>query len=297
MKYFVILFSLSFVLFSCQGQPSSSSSESTIILLENFESNFVDPRNVEIFLPKGYDPTAKKQYKVLYMHDGQNVFNPETSYTKIDWGVDEAIDSLMALKKIEPTIVVASWNNGQKRFPEYMPKAPAFITASDEAKTSLKQNFGVDSLLSDDYLKFLVKELKPYIERNYNVSKKVEDNSIMGSSMGGLISLYAICEYPNEFGAAGCVSTHWPVPMIGGAYMNTLPESLPSPNNHRIYFDYGTKTLDSLYEPHQKKVDLLMRDAGYIEGENWVTKKFEGADHSEKSWRARVHIPLLFLLN
>ena len=117
---------------------------------------------------------------------------------------------------------------------------------------------------------------------------------VMGSSMGGLISLYAISEYPQVFGGAGCVSTHWP---IGGyELVDEMAQILPDPATHRLYFDFGTETLDSTYEPFQHRMDDRLREAGYVEGVNWVTYKFEGAEHSERSWRERVHIPLEFLL-
>ncbi len=267
-----------------------------VIIHKNFKSEHVIPRNVEVFLPDGYDSNSKIKYKVLYMHDGQNVFNPKTSYTGIDWGVDEVLDSLIKHGKIKKTIVVAPWNTEQKRFSEYMPEAPAEATSSAEIKASLKQNTGFDELYSDEYLKFLVEELKPFIDKTYNASPKIEDTSVMGSSMGGLISLYAICKYPEVFGAAGCVSTHWPIPVLGEAYMNTLPSTLPDPETHKIYFDFGTETLDAQYEPYQKRVDQMMKDKGYIAGKNWITKKFKGAAHNEKSWNKRVHIPLEFLL-
>ncbi|MBQ4821843.1 alpha/beta hydrolase [Aquimarina sp. MMG016] len=295
------------MLFSCNQQaktsktaevitPSSTIEGHKIVLHENFPSKYVDARNVEVFLPTGYEAASPEKYKVLYMHDGQNVFNPKTSYTGIDWGVDEAVDSLIKGDKIKNTIVVAAWNNGKKRFSEYMPKAPAEATENAEAKKGLKEFTGFDSLFSDEYLKFLVEELKPFIDKTYNVSTKTEDTAVMGSSMGGLISLYAICKYPEVFGAAGCVSTHWPIQILGEAYMNTLPATLPDPSTHKIYFDFGTKTLDAQYEPFQIKVDEMMVAKGYVKGNNWVTKKFEGASHDEKSWNARIHIPLEFLL-
>ncbi|MEW7291505.1 alpha/beta hydrolase [Aquimarina sp. 2304DJ70-9] len=270
--------------------------ESEVVVYEDFKSKYVDARHVEVFLPEGYNATTTEKYKVLYMHDGQNVFNPKTSYTGIDWGVDETIDSLIKLGKIKNTIVVAPWNTVKKRFSEYMPKAPAEVSENPQAKASLKENTGYDALYSDEYLKFLVEELKPFIDTTYNVSTKTEDTSIMGSSMGGLISLYAICKYPEVFGAAGCVSTHWPIPILGEAYIKTLPATLPDPATHKIYFDFGTEGLDAQYEPFQKQVDEMMVTKGYAESTNWITKKFEGADHNEKSWNERVHIPLEFLL-
>jgi len=291
---------LLFLVVGCKNQPkptvTTSLKKSEVIFYKNFESKYVAVRNVEVFLPIGYNAASVKKYKVLYMHDGQNVFNPKTSYTGIDWGVDEAIDSLLLAGKIKNTIVVAPWNTA-RRFSEYMPKAPAEASETLEAKKELKKRTGFDSLLSDNYLKFLVEELKPFIDKAYNTSTLVEDTSIMGSSMGGLISLYAICKYPDVFGAAGCVSTHWPIPILGEAYIATLSESLPSPENHKIYFDYGTKTLDAQYEPFQNQVDTIMSAKGYTKNVNWTTKKFKGAAHDEKSWNKRIHIPLEFLLN
>ena len=116
----------------------------------------------------------------------------------------------------------------------------------------------------------------------------------MGSSMGGLISAYALCEYPHVFGGAGCVSTHFPAGK--GAVIDYLAKNLPKPGAHKLWFDYGTETLDALYEPYQRRMDAVMKAAGYTEGRDWITKKFPGAEHSEKSWRARVDQPLTFLL-
>ncbi len=271
--------------------------EGELVRYENFTSVYIGSRNVEVYLPVGYDANSNEKYKVLYMHDGQNVFSPKTSYTGIDWGVDETLDSLIRRGAVNKTIVVAPWNGQAKRFSEYMPKAPAAFTESDEIRKALKENTGFDTLYSDEYLKFLVEELKPFIDKTYNVSPATEDTIIMGSSMGGLISLYAICSYPEVFGAAGCVSTHWPVPILGELYIGTLPESLPSPDHHKIYFDFGTEGFDAQYEPFQTQVDTMMINKGYIKGKNWKTLKFEGAGHNERSWNDRVHIPLEFLLN
>jgi len=117
---------------------------------------------------------------------------------------------------------------------------------------------------------------------------------VMGSSMGGLISLYAVSEYPHVFGGAGCVSTHWPAG--GDLLVDAMASTLPPASTHKLYFDFGTETLDSEYEPFQQRMDSHLRQAGYVENKNWLTLKFDGAEHSEKSWRERVEIPLAFLL-
>jgi predicted alpha/beta superfamily hydrolase len=112
--------------------------------------------------------------------------------------------------------------------------------------------------------------------------------------MGGLISLYAICEYPHIFGGAGCVSTHWPV--LKQLIINYLNTHLPDPANHKLYFDFGTDGLDAEYEPYQIKVDKVLQKGGYVAGKNWITHKFDGHSHHESYWRKRVHIPLKFFL-
>ncbi len=112
--------------------------------------------------------------------------------------------------------------------------------------------------------------------------------------------MYAISEYPDIFKGAACLSTHWigtfdDNPVIAQSFINYFGENIPNPANHKIYFDYGTETLDQHYEPYQLKIDSIMRINGYDEL-NWKTLKFEGKDHSEASWRERLDIPLIFLL-
>jgi enterochelin esterase-like enzyme len=112
--------------------------------------------------------------------------------------------------------------------------------------------------------------------------------------MGGLISLYALEQYPHVFGRAGCLSTHWPA---GGApLVDDLAAHLPAPGRHKLYFDYGTATLDALYEPFQQRMDEHLAAAGYTRDHDWMTLKFDGAKHNEAAWRARVDLPVRFLL-
>ncbi len=124
----------------------------------------------------------------------------------------------------------------------------------------------------------------------------------MGSSMGALISLYGVIEYPDVFGGAACVSTHWPSSMLlddpagNEQVLDYLRASLPPPGDHKLYFDFGTAELDSDYEPHQQAVDDVLRELGYTPGPLWQTRKFEGAGHNEGAWQARAHVPLKFLL-
>jgi pimeloyl-ACP methyl ester carboxylesterase len=120
--------------------------------------------------------------------------------------------------------------------------------------------------------------------------------------MGGLISWYALTQYPEVFGGAGCLSTHWPAGSkevddpVFQAMKSYFRDSFPRAGNHKIYFDYGTETLDSLYEPFQNEMDQVVRNLGYVEGDDWMTRKFPGHEHSERAWGKRLHIPVKFLL-
>jgi predicted alpha/beta superfamily hydrolase len=226
------------------------------------------------------------------MHDGQNLFDPRTSFGGVDWGVDETMTRLIDQGVLREAIVVGVWNT-QRRVAEYMPRK-AVASASTKDLKGVPENEG-EEIVSDEYLKFLVRELKPFIDSRYRTLPNRANTFIMGSSMGGLISAYAVCEYPRVYGGAGCVSTHWPAG--DGAMIDYLKTHLPKPRAHKFYFDFGTETLDAGYAPFQMRADEVMLRAGYTEGLDWVTRKFEGEEHSEKSWRKRVDIPLVFFLH
>lgn len=276
-----------------------------VVRIENFQSKYVTQRHVDIWLPPGY--SKAKKYAVLYMHDGQMLYDPNQSWNKQAWDIDDVAGQLLSSNKLKPFIVVGIWNGGTTRHEDYFPQKPfeqLSAVDKDTVQAQLKRAGRSDkgfSPRSDSYLKFLVQELKPYIDKNYSVKTDRANTCIAGSSMGGLISLYAICEYPNIFGGAACLSTHWvgtftadnnPVP---GAFLRYLEKKLPDPKSHRIYFDCGDQTLDALYPAIQKKVDLLMQKKGFSSS-NWLSQFFPGADHSEKSWNGRLAIPLEFLL-
>ncbi len=257
-----------------------------------FPSRLVAPRQVDVWLPPGYDENAREHYPVIYLQDGQNIFDAALSYGGASWEVDRALCRLMQAGKTRGAIIVGIWNTGMGRYAEYMPRKA--VTGETLSLFPKGPTMPAAAIISDAYLKFLVTELKPFIDRTYRTQSDAAHTSIMGSSMGGLISAYALTEYPAVFGGAGCVSTHWPAGE--GAVIDYLARSLPKPGQNRFWFDYGTKTLDALYEPFQQRADAVMTAAGYTAGRDWITRKFEGAEHSEKSWRERVEIPLEFLL-
>jgi len=279
-----------------------------IIHLEHFHSKFIKERNIDIWLPDSYIEDRKQKYDVLYMNDGQMLFDSSITWNKQEWLVDETMTNLMQSGKIRKTIVVGISNGGKERHVEFTPQQP-FENLPDFYKDSVinfgKRNNGNSvfsgNIISDMYLKFVVEELKPFIDQNYRTHTKSDHTFMAGSSMGGLISLYAICEYPKIFGGVACLSTHWPVlfqtenNLFPSAINNYLLNHLPKPGKHKIYFDYGDQTLDLMYQPYQQMIDETMKHVGYSE-KNWKTNFFEGDDHSEKSWAKRFSTPVLFLL-
>jgi predicted alpha/beta superfamily hydrolase len=267
------------------GVACSVNAQQLIHKYLHFPSEYVSDRTIEVLLPEGYD--EEKSYPVLYMHDGQMLFDSNITWNKQEWGVDEVVPALVKENRISPVIVVGILYG--TRYSEYMPAKPKELLDPIEKP----EKFG-KKIQSDEYLKFIVEELKPFIDKKYSTQADKENTFILGSSMGGLISCYAISEYPNVFGGAACISTHWPA--LGGVFLNYVESNLPDPKDHRIYFDYGTATLDSLYQPYQEKVDEMMIKRGYKKNRNWITRKFEGEKHDEIAWRKRLHIPLEFLL-
>lgn len=304
----VHLFSICLMVFTTimAQNPLPKVVSGTLERIENFQSGYVTARNIDIWLPEGYSHT--KKYSVLYMHDGQMLFDPDLTWNKQAWNIDDVASELLSNRKTKEFILVGIWNGGPMRHQDYFPQKPFEQLTQKDKDTVIAQLQRVGRTneifmpQSDAYLKFIVNELKPYIDKKYAVYTNRENTYLAGSSMGGLISLYAICEYPEIFGGAACLSTHWvgtfdlennPIP---NAFTHYLSKNLPNQNNHKIYFDCGDQTLDVLYPEIQKKVDSIMVQKGY-DSKSWVTKYFPGENHSEEAWNKRLHIPLEFLLN
>ena len=292
--------------FAGDGTGPVHVSAGTIVDLGVLKSKYADPRRVVVWLPPGYSKRGPK-YAVLYMHDGQNLFDKATAGYGMEWEIDEHLSKLIADNKVRPTIVVGIWNT-PKRLQEYVP-SKAFNGLPAGYRAKVRALYGGDPL-SDGYLKFLVNELKPAIDKRFTVRTDRANTVIMGSSMGALISLYAIDEYPQIFGAAGMMSTHWPLvinpdgkpvsqedyDVVSATFERYLTPALPDPRTHRLYFDHGTETLDAIYKQYQDRVDTVVAKRGYRQGVNWLTRNYPGQKHNEISWASRVDVPLTFLL-
>lgn len=275
-----------------------------LVEYEAVASAHLGPRNVTVWLPPGYD-AGSDRHPVLYMHDGQNLFDPARANFG-EWGVDEHLVRLIETGQVRAPIVVGVWNTPLRQR-EYVP-ADLIAALPGEVRDSLMPMYGGPPL-SDQYLRFLAEELKPRIDSEYRTLTGRDDTVIAGSSMGGLISLYAMMKYPEVFGAAGCLSTHWPLRLerLEGDALNTwrgavvqawsdvIQRGLPDPATHRLYMDRGDETLDQFYAFFQSRIDTVIRDAGWG-ADRFKTLVFPTAEHNEKSWNSRLDVPLTFLL-
>ncbi len=222
-------------------------------------------RRVSIYLPPGYS-SSQKRYPVLYMHDGQNVFDDSTSFAG-EWGVDETMDSISSHSR--EIIVVAIDHGGQKRTNEYCPYD--------------MERFGKGE--GDQYVDFLAKTLKPFIDKNYRTEKGKQNTFIAGSSMGGLISMYAVLKYPKVFGGAGIFSpSFWIAPKIFDDI-----KAKGKQVNSKIYFYCGKQESESM-ERDMVKVFEEMRKVSKAKMACIVRP-----DGKHTEWVWREEFPLFYL--
>lgn len=261
-------------------------------------------QRLTVWLPPGYD-TAKRHYPVLYMHDGHNLFDPAKSNFNKVWAADKAVTALVRDGRIRPHIIVGIWPPGANRYRQYLPQFAA-ERATGELSASIAANLNSGPVVSARYLEWIADELKPQIDRDYRTLPGAADTAIAGSSMGGLMSCYAIVERPDIFGRAACISSHWPIALPDGVdetrqqaqaiWRDWFTARLGKPDGRRIWMDHGTATLDAYYAPYQESIDAAFRDAGWTETSDWNSRVYEGAEHEENAWAQRLPEVLAWLL-
>ena len=239
-------------------QPSAPTASANVHILDDafFMPQLNRTRRIWLYLPADY-VTSKKRYPVLYMHDGQNLFDAQTSYSG-EWGVDEWLDAAGA-----QCIVVGIDNGGVKRMTEY--------NVHDNQQLGKGEGFA--------YLEFLVSTLKPFIDKHYRTSKTKKDTSIAGSSMGGLISFYAGLYYPGIFGSVGVLSpSFWIVPQVKEEVLELAKKKKYT---GQLYFFYGGKQEGTNMVPDMFKVAELMQQYTRAAIRSAV---LEDGQHNENTW-------------
>lgn len=233
-------------------------------------------RTIRIYLPKDYDSALDKKYPVLYMQDGQNLFDVATSYSG-EWGIDETLEKFYEEGKNSGVIVVGIDNGGQDRTKELTPW----------------KNEQMGGGQGDKYAKFIVETLKPYIDKNYRTLPDREHTGIAGSSFGGLISFYTGLKYQEVFGMIGVFSTSF---WFNLEELNKFIEGLEKKDGIRLYMDAGDK--ESASENHMvteaKAVYSALKAKGFTDEELKLVIDPEGVHH-EDSWKVRFPGAFLWL--
>ena len=227
-------------------------------------------RQLRLYLPPGYAASGKR-YPVLYMHDAQNLFDNATAYSG-EWKVDETLDVLAKEGKLE-LIVVGIDNGGEKRMTE--------LNAWDNERFGAGENRA--------YTDFIVKTVKPLVDKTYRTLPGREHTAIMGSSMGGLASHYALAQYPQVFSKAGVFSP---------AYWTAQPSfdfvaSKPVPKDARVFLLMGEKEGPEMVRDVKRMAEVVQK-SGHPAG-NTVLKIVPGAEHNEKFWAGELREALLWM--
>ena len=233
-------------------------------------------REVIVYLPPGYDDEPERHFPVLYLHDGQNLFDGRTSYVPgMDWHVGDAADASIREGRAEPMIIVGIYNTGKSRIGEYTPTRVPKLGGGR----------------ADRYGKFLLNELIPFIQAAYRVERGPRRTGIGGSSLGGLVSLYLGLRMPETFGkiAALSPSVWWNHRVIVRFAQASVPEPRP-----RIWLDIGTREGPRIVDDVEMLRDALVRKGWRID-KDLHYERVEGAEHNEAAWARRVRPFLEFL--
>jgi predicted alpha/beta superfamily hydrolase len=235
------------------------------------EGEGIKPRDLIVWLPLSYEKSPEKRYPVLYVHDGQNVFDPATSFFGADWQIDETADRLIREGKLQEILVVGIYNTVDRQ-PEY-----------------------TDTPKGRAYMRFVVEKLKPFIDKEYRTLPDRDHTAVMGSSMGGLISFLLVWNYPQVFSQAACLSPAFVDEDINVNAVPVVEDYQGISKKIRIYMDNGGVGLDSHLQPGCEAMLRALQANGFKMGENLEWYRDPEAEHNERAWSKRVWRPLLFM--
>ncbi len=246
--------------------------QGTLEYHHNFSGEGIPARTVLVWLPSSYGRQTHRRYPVLYMHDGQNLFDPNTAFLGVDWQVDESVERLHQAGRIRDMIVIGI-HNSHARYDEYG-----------------------DTATAQKYMSFLVQELKPWVDQNYRTLTGPLDTAVMGSSMGGLISFQCVWHYPEVFGQGACLSP------LFWSKKHPIADVCPRVENHtgpkkpvRFYIDNGGLDLERWLMPGCQRMLRALQAKGWVLGDDLGWYHDPEAPHHESAWAERLWRPLCFL--
>jgi predicted alpha/beta superfamily hydrolase len=232
-------------------------------------------RDIVVYLPPDYDQQPERRYPVLYLHDGQNLFDAATAFNGQDWHVAQTADYAISAGLVEPLIVVGLYNTGKTRLREYTP-------------TSVPRLGGGRA---DRYAKFLIEEVKPVVDRDYRTRQEASQTGIGGSSLGGLVSIYLGLKFSSVFGKIAALS---PSIWWNQRVIVRFAQAAPVEPRPRIWLDIGTREGPRIVDDVEKFRDVLL-SKGWQYDRDLHYERVEGAEHNEAAWAARVGPFLQFL--
>lgn len=283
--------------------PVIAQDDGRLLEYEGIAAAGLPDQRLTIWLPPGYD-RSDQRYPVLYMHDGHNLFDvAKSNFNKI-WAADKAMMEAVRTGTVEPHIIIGIWAPGRDRHRQYLPRS-AYDMATGNLRAQMDA-MTAGGVISHHYLAWITGPLKSWVDTSFRTRPGRDDTAIVGSSMGGLMSCYAFLEASQVFGRAGCVSSHWPAvdprAVAGEAegvkalWDAWFAARLGAPDGRRVWMDHGTATLDQFYAPYQQVVDARFAAAGWQKGRDWESRVYEGAEHEENAWAARLPEILGWLL-
>jgi predicted alpha/beta superfamily hydrolase len=243
---------------------------------DQLRSRFLrNQRDLIVYLPPGYDEQPHRHFPVLYLHDGQNLFDRATAFGGQDWNVHGAADHLIEAGTVAPLIIVGIYNTGKSRIHEYTPSKTPKLGGGR----------------ADRYAKFLLQEAMPFIQREYRALSNPAVTGVGGSSLGGLVSLYFGLKHPERFGriAALSPSVWWHQRIILRFAAAATLEPRP-----RIWVDIGTREGPRIVSDVEQFRDVLVKK-GWREGQDLHYERVEGGEHNESAWAGRIGRVLEFL--
>jgi predicted alpha/beta superfamily hydrolase len=232
-------------------------------------------RDIVVYVPPDYDQQPERRYPVLYLHDGQNLFDAATAFNGQDWHVAQTADYAISAGLVEPLIVVGLYNTGKTRLREYTP-------------TSVPRLGGGRA---DRYAKFLIEEVKPVVDRDYRTRPEASQTGIGGSSLGGLVSIYLGLKFSGVFGKIAALS---PSVWWNQRVILRFAQAAPVEPRPRIWLDIGTREGPRIVDDVEKFRDVLL-SKGWQYDRDLHYERVEGAEHNEAAWAARVGPFLQFL--
>ena len=243
---------------------------------EHFRSRFLrNQRDLIVYVPPGYYEQPQRQFSVLYLHDGQNLFDGATSFIPgMDWHVGQTADYCIHNGKVEPLIIVGMYNT-KARIREYTPTQVPKLGGGR----------------ADRYAKFLIEEVKPFIEREYRTLSGPQHTGIGGSSLGGLVSLYLGLKHSQIFGKIAALS---PSVWWNQRVIHRFAEAAPVEPRPSIWLDIGTREGPRIVDDVERFRDVLLGKGWHLDNDLHY-ERVEGAEHNEAAWAARVAPFLQFL--